>query len=141
MSLRGGLRCDSIEIPTKQSPFKRHIHRNKFYPYNTGLLRSARNDMKGNLMGFLKNLFSGATAKPPKRYYTFHVKCNRCGEVIEGRIDLDNDLSLNDEGNGYLVRKGLMGSNRCFQQIEVELTFDSSRQLTEKAITGGTFVE
>lgn len=94
-------------------------------------------------MGFLKKLFSGTPSKPEKRYYTFNVKCNRCGEIIEGRVDLDNDLSLNDEGDGYLVRKGLIGSgdNRCFQQIEVELTFDSARQLQEKTITGGTFVE
>ncbi len=70
-----------------------------------------------------------------------NVKCRRCGEIIEGRVDLDNDLSLNDEGNGYIVRKGLIGGNRCFQQIEVELNFDSSRQLIEKTITGGTFVE
>jgi hypothetical protein len=90
-------------------------------------------------MSFLKNLFSSTSAKPEKHYYTFHVKCQRCGEIIEGRVDLDNDLSLNDEGNGYLVRKGLMGGNRCFQQIEVELKFDSSRQLTEKSITGGEF--
>ncbi|HEU0293620.1 MAG TPA: hypothetical protein VFR47_12840 [Anaerolineales bacterium] len=90
-------------------------------------------------MGFLKNLFSGTPAKPEKRYYTFHVKCKRCGEIIEGRVDLDNDLSLNDEGNGYLVRKTLMGSNRCFQQVEVELNFNSARQITEKTITGGEF--
>ena len=92
-------------------------------------------------MGFLKNLFGSTAAKPEKHYYTFNVKCKRCGETIEGRVDLDNDLSLNDEGNGYLVRKTLMGSNRCFQQIEVELNFDSARQITEKTITGGTFVE
>jgi hypothetical protein len=90
-------------------------------------------------MGFLKNLFS--PARPEKRYFTFQVKCKRCGEVIEGRLDLDNDLSLNDEGDGYFVRKGLMGGNRCFQQIEVELTFDSSRQIRGKTITGGVFVE
>ena len=90
-------------------------------------------------MGFLKNLFGGDSSKPEKRYYVFNVKCNRCGEIIEGRLDLDNDLSLNDEGNGYLVRKTLMGNQRCFQQIEVELNFDSSRQLTEKSITGGQF--
>ena len=90
-------------------------------------------------MGFLKNLFGGTPAKTDKHYYTFNVKCRRCGEIIEGRVDLDNDLSLNDEGNGYLVRKTLMGSNRCFQQIEVELNFDSGRQLTEKTITGGEF--
>jgi hypothetical protein len=92
-------------------------------------------------MGFLKNLFSGTPAQPEKHSYTFNVKCKRCGEIIEGRVDLDNDLSLNDEGDGYKVHKGLIGGNRCFQQIEVELNFDSSRQLTEKSITGGTFVE
>jgi hypothetical protein len=89
-------------------------------------------------MSFLKNLFGGSD-KPEKRYYTFRVKCKRCGEIIEGRVDLDNDLSLNDEGNGYLVRKGLVGGNRCFQQIEVELTFDTARQIQEKTITGGEF--
>jgi len=78
--------------------------------------------------------------KPAKRYYIFQVKCRRCGEIIEGRVDLDNDLSLNDEG-GYFVRKGLIGANRCFQQIEVELTFNSERQVLEKTISGGTFVE
>ena len=91
-------------------------------------------------MGFLKNLFGGISAKPEKRYYTFQVKCKRCGEIIEGRVDLDNDLSLNDEGSGYFARKTVMGSNRCFQQIEVELNFASGRQLLEKTITGGEFV-
>ena len=90
-------------------------------------------------MGFLKNLFSDTSPKSEKHYYAFHVKCKRCGEIIEGRVDLDNDLSLNDEGNGYFARKTLMGGNRCFQQIEVELNFDSARQITEKTITGGQF--
>ena len=90
-------------------------------------------------MCFLKNLFNSTPSKPEKRYHTFNVKCNRCGEIIAGRIDLDNNLSLNDEGNGYIVRKGLIGGNRCFQQIEVELTFDSKRQLIDQSITGGEF--
>ncbi len=94
-------------------------------------------------MGLLKNLFGGGTsAKPEKRFYVFHVKCNRCGEIIEGRVDLDNDLSLNDEGDGYIVRKGLIGgTNRCFQQVEVEMTFNTERELIEKTARGGTFVE
>jgi hypothetical protein len=92
-------------------------------------------------MGFLKKLFGNVTSKPEKRYYVFNVKCNRCGEVIEGRVDLDNDLSLEfeDNRNVYFVRKGLIGNNRCFQQIEVELKFDSSRQLLEQQVTGGQF--
>ena len=95
-------------------------------------------------MGFLKNLFSGVTAKPEKRYYTFNVKCNRCGEIIEGRVDLDNDLSAEFESETrttYIVHKGLMGSGRCFQQIEVELKFSSTRTLLDQQIQGGTFVE
>jgi hypothetical protein len=94
-------------------------------------------------MGFLKKLFSGESSRPEKHYYIFNVKCNRCGEIIEGRVDLDNDLSLNDEGDGYLVRKGLIGSgdNRCFQQIEVEIQFSSEREVLERQIQGGTFVE
>ena len=96
-------------------------------------------------MSFLKNLFGGTPAKPEKRYYTFHVKCNRCGEIIEGRIDLDNELSLEYEGDStyYIVRKGLIGNgnNRCFQQIEVEMKFNSDRQLIEQQAQGGKFVE
>ena len=89
-------------------------------------------------MSFLKNLFSGASAKPEKHYYTFHVKCKRCGEIIEGRVDLDNDLSLNDEADGYFARKTLMGGNRCFQRIEVELRFTAQRELIEQEALGGT---
>ena len=93
-------------------------------------------------MGFLKNLFSGTPAKRDKKYYTFQVKCNRCGEVIEGRVDLDNDLSVEfeDDREVFHVRKGLVGNNRCFQQIEVELKFDSARQLMEQQVSGGQFV-
>jgi len=97
-------------------------------------------------MGFLKRLFSGTPANSEKRYYTFQVKCNRCGEIIEGRVDLDNDLSAefeSDTQTTYIVRKGLMGSgdNHCFQQIEVTLKFSSTRALLEQEIHGGTFVE
>ena len=92
-------------------------------------------------MGFLKNLFGGKPAQPEKHYYTFNVKCRRCGEIIEGRVDLDNDLSMKDEGEGLFARKTLMGGNRCFQQIEVEMNFTSTRELIDQQVQGGTFVE
>ena len=94
-------------------------------------------------MDFLKKLFRGPPSKPQNRYYTFNVKCNRCGEIIEGRVDLNNDLSIEyeDDREVYYVRKGIMGSGRCFQQIEVEITFTSTRELIEKEIKGGIFVE
>jgi hypothetical protein len=94
-------------------------------------------------MGFLKKLFGGSSARPEKRYYTFNIKCNRCGEIIEGRVDLDNDLSLDYDGDStvYFVRKGLVGNNRCFQQIEVEMKFTPDRTLIEQQAQGGIFVE
>ncbi len=93
-------------------------------------------------MSFLKNLFS-SPKKYEKSYYVFQVKCKRCGEIIEGRVDLDNDLSIEyeDNHNVYFGRKVLMGNGRCFQQIEVEMKFTPEKQLTEKEVTGGTFVD
>ena len=92
-------------------------------------------------MNFLQKLFGSTSAKPDKKYYTFSVKCKRCGEIIEGRVDLDNDLSVEYEEGGdiYHARKLLMGENRCFQRIEVELKFTANRELIEKQITGGEF--
>ena len=94
-------------------------------------------------MNLLQKLFGGPSAKPEKRYYTFHVKCLRCGEVVEGRVDLDNDLSVEYESDRdvYYARKVLMGNNKCFQRIEVDLKFTSTRELLEQHVTGGEFVE
>jgi hypothetical protein len=93
-------------------------------------------------MNFLKKLF--APRQPyTKSYYTFNVKCKRCGETITGRIDLDNDLSVEyeDGGDVFYARKVLMGDNKCFQRVEVNFKFNSDRQMTERDIIGGEFVE
>jgi len=74
----------------------------------------------------------------------FKVKCNRCGEIIEGRVDLDNELSIEyeDDRQIYISRKGLIGSgeNHCFQQMEVTLKFSSTKAVIDEQIQGGTFV-
>lgn len=92
-------------------------------------------------MGFFKKLFGGTSARPEKRYFIFTVKCLRCGEIIEGRVDLDNDLSVEyaEDGESFHARKVLLGENRCFQRIEAQFTFDSNRELTEKQVSGGEF--
>jgi len=91
-------------------------------------------------MGFLKKLFGGGTTSSSSDFYTFNVICDRCGETIQGKVNMSNDLSLDDEG-GYHVRKVLMGGGRCFQQIEVMLKFDASRQVQDQQVSGGKFVE
>lgn len=90
-------------------------------------------------MGFFQKLFGNSS--PVSNFYVFNVKCNRCGETIEGRINLANDLSLDDDGSGYFVRKAVMGSGHCFQQIEIELKFNASKQVIDKQAHGGTFLE
>jgi hypothetical protein len=92
-------------------------------------------------MNFLKKLFGGQ-AKPEKRYYIFTVKCLRCGETIEGRVDLDNDPSVEYEEGGdvYYARKVLMGEGRCFQRVEAVFKFTPERTLIEREVTGGEFV-
>lgn len=91
-------------------------------------------------MGFLKKLFGGSDTSSSSDFYTFNVRCDRCDETIEGKVNLSNDLSLDDEG-GYRVRKVLMGSGLCFQQIEANFQFDTAKQLQDRQISGGKFVE
>ncbi len=73
------------------------------------------------------------------------VQCNRCGEEIRARIDLWNELSWTDTESGsaaaYSCRKVLMGSSNCFQRIELRLEFDSKRNIVDRQITGGKFID
>ena len=91
-------------------------------------------------MGFLKKLFGGGKSSSGSDFYIFSVTCDRCGETIPGKVNLNNDLSLDDQG-GYYVRKVLMGSGHCFQQIQMEFWFSSTKEVTDKQIEGGKFVE
>jgi hypothetical protein len=97
-------------------------------------------------MSFFKRLrdtLSGDSGSSPRQLYETKVRCRRCGEVLNLQVDLRNDLSIDYDRDVFFVRKLVSGSgaNRCFQQIEVALTFDSSKTLLDRQITGGTFVD
>ena len=96
-------------------------------------------------MSFLKKLGSLFSAPDRgNRNLWLYVKCGKCGEILKGRVDLYNDLSVQYEDSGrqssYFCRKVFMGSNRCYQPIEVELSFDKNRQLSDEEIRGGKIV-
>ena len=96
-------------------------------------------------MSFLKKLSSlFSMPSGDKRSLWLYVKCEKCGEILKGRIDLYNDLSVQYEVSGgetsHYCRKVFVGSNRCYRPIEVELTFDKNRKLMNKEIKGGEFV-
>jgi len=94
-------------------------------------------------MNFLKKLFSSSSPQPQRNDFTFTIKCKRCGEEIQGRIDLVNDLSVEyeDDNEIYYSRKVLMGENRCFQRIEVHFKFLANKTLIDKDIFGGEFID
>ncbi len=107
-------------------------------------------------MNFLKRLSSlfSTPAASPGRYFSVYVQCGRCGEKIHGRVDLNNDLSIDygvvegpdgettppESEPKYFCRKGLIGERRCYQTVEVELTFDKDRRLIDQKIKGGKFI-
>jgi hypothetical protein len=97
-------------------------------------------------MSFLKRIASALSPKGVDEGDALwvYVRCNKCGETIKTRIDLRHDLTPNysDEGRvtDYGLRKVLIGSRRCFEPIEVTLTFDSQRRVTSREITGGQFI-
>jgi hypothetical protein len=102
-------------------------------------------------MSFFKkiaSLFSppASSAKPASQDASacwVAVRCNRCGETLRARVDLQHDLSIEygESATTYFCRKVLIGEGHCFQRVEVELTFDSDRRLINREISGGQFVE
>ncbi|MBN1264452.1 MAG: hypothetical protein JXA25_03090 [Anaerolineales bacterium] len=95
-----------------------------------------------NVLKRLKKLFVFTPRADVESW--IYVQCDRCGEIIAARINLRNDLSIVYEEEGgedhYICRKVLIGSGLCFQQIEIELTYNSNRTLVEKSIKGGKFL-
>jgi hypothetical protein len=97
-------------------------------------------------MGFLNKVASALFGSDAGQagIHREYVRCSRCGEKIPVRIDLRHELTPQyGEGEGtYFVRKGVIGSGekRCFQTIEVRLTFDAQKRLASREIAAGTFI-
>ena len=96
-------------------------------------------------MNLLKKLSGLFTASPSGRNtYLLSVQCHRCGEVLQAQVNLANELSADYDENGkviqYHCRKVVLGTQRCFQPIELVLTFNAQRQLTDQQVTGGKVV-
>ena len=93
-------------------------------------------------MNFLKKLFSDPGKA--RNFYHFSVKCDRCGEIIQVKVNTDYELSLEIDEAGtsfYICRKVLIGNAHCFHQIECILKFNENRHLIDKQLSGGQFVD
>ena len=96
-------------------------------------------------MGLMKKISSLFTGSPKDSSLWITVQCGRCGEVIQTRIDLNNDLSTeygeDERETAYYCRKVLIGKEGCYLPVEIELRFDAGRNLIDKQIKGGKFVD
>lgn len=93
-------------------------------------------------LGFLRRIFGGGgRARSRDGGIYIRVKCNACGEVVQARINPTSELSAVDEGDGYFVRKVLVG-RQCFRPIEVSLRYaDLNGTEISREVVGGTSVE
>jgi hypothetical protein len=97
-------------------------------------------------MSFLKKVASALSPKGTDEGHALwvYVRCDKCGETIKTHLDLRHDLTPNYDAEGrvadYTVRKVLIGSQRCFEPIEVKLTFDAQRRVVSREISGGRFI-
>jgi arginine/ornithine N-succinyltransferase beta subunit len=98
-----------------------------------GLLDSLRSMLSGG---------SGATGDATA--YWVYVQCAKCGEALKVRVDRRYDLmqefSDQDRVSGYALCKAIIGSNRCFQPINVTQRLDASHKVKSQEITNGRFL-
>lgn len=95
-----------------------------------------------NIWKKITGAFSSGSQSDANTYWIY-ARCNRCGEVLRGRVDLRSELSIQFKQNKttYFCRKVLIGEQRCFQRIEVQLTFNQQKKLLDREIQGGVFID
>jgi hypothetical protein len=95
----------------------------------------------GRLGELFGRLFRSGPSQPPDGGIYVRVKCDVCGEVIQARVNPASELSQAEDGQGYFVRKVLVGQE-CFRPIEVQLRYADLRGTEiSREIRGGTSVE
>lgn len=94
-------------------------------------------------MGILKRLFgSGGTANRDSNdpnAMILYIKVRKCGAIARVRVDKRNDLSLDDDGESYVVRKQVV-DNVCYGTAELEMHFDAGHNEVSRHLENGEFV-
>lgn len=91
-------------------------------------------------MNFLKKWFGGGGSRGGDgRSFYVYVRPKRCDQLVEVRIDLLNDLSQDEQGDGYFIRKTAQAI-RCPFPAEMTLHFDKNRRYVGGEIENGEFV-
>ncbi len=102
-------------------------------------------------MGFLdklKSLFAGGGGGGGEtQAQAIYLRCKVCGEPLQARVDLRNDLSpqWSDAGGSdypdhYSTHKTVIGTQQCYAPIELDITYDRRKQVESEHVTGGTIL-
>lgn len=100
-------------------------------------------------MSFLKKLASLFSSSQSSEQFKqpVYLRCKVCGEPLKAEVDLRNELSPEWENAGgsdqpdyYTCRKTVIGSHRCYNPVEVEMTFDRQRKLQSQQVIGGSVI-
>ncbi|MDQ7024339.1 MAG: hypothetical protein Q9P44_02150 [Anaerolineae bacterium] len=89
-------------------------------------------------MNFLKKLFGGGGSSGDE--FTLYVKPKMCNRIMPIVVKRKEQLSLNDSEDGYWVRK-IANHPRCPFEVEVIIHFDRRKNLSDKEISNGEFVD
>ena len=92
-------------------------------------------------MWWLRRLFARPRGREADNALWLRVRCDRCGEVIDLRVDRRYDVASNlldpgEEGPAYTMHKDVVG-DRCFRRIGVSLGFDRHMNIVEQNVRGG----
>ncbi len=90
-------------------------------------------------MGFLDNIKSMFAPREDPNALWLYVKCKRCTTPLAVRVDLRNELSIDYENGGYVLRKEMMDS-KCFTLMHAELRFDAKRKIVAQKLDLGEFI-
>ena len=91
------------------------------------------------MKGFFKKLFRSGSSED---FIEFKVKCNNCSEVITVGVSLKYDLQqdMDSEAGGYILKKEIQDS-KCFRVITMTAKFNMNKDLIDKSISGGEFID
>jgi hypothetical protein len=87
----------------------------------------------------LKSLFSPSGGGRDAHALWLYVRCKRCGTPLAVRVDLRNEPSADDEGDGYVLHKEMM-DNKCFTLMHAVVHFDAQRKVVSQTVDKGEFI-
>lgn len=90
---------------------------------------------------FFKKLFS-SKARGFEDLIHFRIKCKNCDDIVDVWVSKKYDLQqeLDSENGGYVLKKEVQDS-KCFRIMTLSAKFDRNKNLIEKEIISGEFVE